>query len=136
VKLRERNTTNDTLALKRTLDASRIGKLSFNARLDGLPFTKESLGNACKDACVAAGILNKSAHELRRAAATRAAENGATAHELMAIFGWTDIKEAEIYTRAADRNVSRHSRRLSSKRERLRSYLPRQDHKTTILSDI
>jgi hypothetical protein len=24
-------------------------------------------------------------------------------NELMAIFGWIDIKEAEIYTRAADR---------------------------------
>jgi integrase len=52
---------------------------------------------------VAAGILNKSAHGLRKAAATRAAENGATVQELMAIFGWIDIKEAEIYTRAADR---------------------------------
>src|SRR5262249_15720397 len=38
-----------------------------------------------------------------KAAATRAAENGATAHELMAIFGWRDIKEAEIYTREAQR---------------------------------
>jgi integrase len=61
------------------------------------------LGNAFKDACVDAGILDKSAHGLRKAAATRAADNGATAHELMAIFGWKDIKEAEIYTRAADR---------------------------------
>lgn len=51
----------------------------------------------------AARIPNKSAHGLRKAAATRAADNGATAHELMAIFGWLDIKEAEIYTRAADR---------------------------------
>jgi len=90
-------------ALKRTLEAGPIGKKSFNAKLDGLPFAKESLGNAFKDARVAAGILNKSAHGLRKAAATRAAENGATAHELMAIFGWIDIKEAEIYTRAADR---------------------------------
>ena len=40
---------------------------------------------------------------LFKAAATRAAENGATAHELMAIFGWVDIKEAELYTRAANR---------------------------------
>jgi integrase len=56
-----------------------------------------------KEACIEAGILNKSAHGLRKAAATRAAEKGATAHQLMAIFGWVDIKEAEIYTRAADR---------------------------------
>lgn len=46
---------------------------------------------------------DKSAHGRRKAAATRAADNGATAHALMAIFGWIDIKEAEIYTRAADR---------------------------------
>jgi integrase len=52
---------------------------------------------------VTAGVKDKSAHGLREAAATRAVENGATAHELMAIFGWIDIKEAEIYTRAADR---------------------------------
>jgi integrase len=49
------------------------------------------------------GVLNKSAHGLRKAAATRAADNRATTRELMAIFGWIDIKEAEIYTRAADR---------------------------------
>jgi integrase len=103
VKLRRRNRTDHTLALKRTLDTGPIGKLSCNARLDGLPFKKESLENAFTDACVAAGILNKSAHGLRKAAATRAAESGATAHELMAIFGWIDIKEAEICTRAADR---------------------------------
>ena len=89
--------------LKRTLAAGPIGKKSFICKSDGMPYVKESLGNAFKDACVEAGVLNKSAHGLRKAAATRAAENGATAHELMAIFGWVDIKEAEIYTRAADR---------------------------------
>jgi hypothetical protein len=64
--------------------------------------------NIIRDDCVnlvfvGSVILDKSAHGLRKAAATRAADNGATAHELMAIFGWVDIKEAEIYTRAADR---------------------------------
>ena len=90
-------------ALKRTLEAGPTGKLSFICKEDGLPYVKESLGNMFKDACVAAGVKDKSAHGLRKAAATRAAENGATAHELMAIFGWIDIKEAEIDTRAADR---------------------------------
>jgi integrase len=89
--------------LKCTLDAGPTGDLSFNATMRGTPWAKESLGNAFKDACVAAGIMNKSAHGLRKAAATRAAENGATAYELMAIFGWVDIKEAELYTRAANR---------------------------------
>jgi integrase len=89
--------------LKRTLEAGPTGDLAFICTEKGLPYVKESLGNAFKDACVDAGILDKSAHGLRKAAATRAADNGATAHELMAIFGWKDIKEAEIYTRAADR---------------------------------
>jgi len=31
----------------------------------------------------------------------RAAENGATTSQLMAIFGWRDIKQAELYTRRA-----------------------------------
>jgi integrase len=89
--------------LKRTLEAGPTGDLAFIVSSASKPYKKESLGNAFKDACVAAGILDKSAHGLRKAAATRAADNSATAHELMAIFGWLDIKEAEIYTRAADR---------------------------------
>jgi integrase len=41
-------------------------------------------------------------HGLRKAGATIAANNGATAHQLMAIFGWDTIKEAEKYTAKAD----------------------------------
>jgi len=89
--------------LKRTLDAGPTGDLSFNATTSRQPWAKESLGNKFKEACVAAGIMEKAAHDLRKAAATRAADNGATTHELMAIFGWIDIKEAEVYTRNANR---------------------------------
>jgi len=32
-----------------------------------------------------------------------AAENGVTAHQLMATFGWRTLAEAERYTRAAER---------------------------------
>jgi hypothetical protein len=39
---------------------------------------------------------------LRKAGATIAANNGASAHQLMAIFGWDRIKEAEKYTAKAD----------------------------------
>jgi len=31
-----------------------------------------------------------------------AANNGATAHQLKAIFGWDTLKQAEVYTREAD----------------------------------
>ena len=35
--------------------------------------------------------------------ATIAAENGATEHQLMAIFGWASARQAAIYTRKANR---------------------------------
>jgi hypothetical protein len=41
-------------------------------------------------------------HGLRKTGAAIAAENGATAHELMSIFGWLTLKEAERYTRTAE----------------------------------
>jgi integrase len=47
--------------LKRTLDAGPTGDLSFNATSSGRPFAKESLGNRFKEACVAAGIMDKAA---------------------------------------------------------------------------
>jgi len=68
----------------------------------GKPFTSNGFGNWFRKRCNEAGVPG-SAHGLRKAAATRCAENGATAHELMAMFGWTTVKEAERYTRAAER---------------------------------
>jgi hypothetical protein len=35
--------------------------------------------------------------------ATRAAENAATVHQLMAIFDWKDVRTAKVYTDKADR---------------------------------
>jgi integrase len=43
------------------------------------------------------------AHGLRKAGATMAANNGATPHELSAMYGWASTKMAEIYTKKADR---------------------------------
>ena len=40
--------------------------------------------------------------ESQSAGATIAAENGATTHQLMAMFGWDTLKQAEVYTKAAD----------------------------------
>jgi site-specific recombinase XerD len=88
--------------LQRTLDAGPIGDLTWICGARGLPFTKESFGNAFSEAARQAGI-QKSAHGVRKIAATIAAENGATAHQLMAIFGWTNIRQAEVYTREAER---------------------------------
>ena len=89
--------------LQRTLDAGPIGELAFIATRTGQPMTKESVGNAFADACKAAGIVGKSAHGLRKAAATRAADNGATVAELEAIFGWQGGRMAALYTEASNR---------------------------------
>ena len=96
--------------LQASLDAGPCGDLAFICGERGKPLTKESFGNMFKAACRAANINEgkKSAHGLRKVAATRAAENGATAHQLMAIFGWTDIKTAELYTKAANRRRLSH----------------------------
>lgn len=66
------------------------------------PLTKETFGNQFRTACNAAGI-RKSAHGVRKLAATRAAEKGLTVSELEAMFGWEGGAMASRYTKAADR---------------------------------
>lgn len=63
---------------------------------------KESFGNWFRETCKAAGVPG-SAHGLRKAGATRAAENGATTAHLKAMYGWTDDNMPSLYTRIADR---------------------------------
>jgi integrase len=88
--------------LAETLAAGPCGDLAFIANKNGQPFTKESFGSAFKDACRAAGVPG-SAHGLRKIAATRAANAGATEEQLKAIFGWSSGRMASLYTRAANR---------------------------------
>lgn len=91
--------------LQATLDAGPTGDLAFIANgTNGNPLTKESLGNLFAEACRAAGI-QKSAHGLRKAAATNAANHGATVAELEAIFGWAGGQMAALYTRSANRRA-------------------------------
>ena len=79
------------------------GDLTFLTTEHGRPFTSEaSFGMWFGKQCAAAGVPGR-AHGLRKAGATLAAENGATVHQLMAIFGWLTLAEAETYTRAAER---------------------------------
>jgi integrase len=89
--------------LAKTLAAGPCGDLTFICGERGNPLTKESFGNLFRKACTAAGPSQRSAHGLRKAAATRAADNGATEAQLEAIFGWTGGRMAAHYTRAANR---------------------------------
>src|SRR6267378_1719382 len=80
-----------------------VGDLTFIAGERGQPLTKESFGNVFRDACRAANVPG-SAHGVRKIAATRAANHGATVAQLEAIFGWSGGTMASLYTRSADRH--------------------------------
>jgi integrase len=91
--------------LARTLEAGPCGDLTFVSGASGRPLTKESFGNLFKQACRVAGVPG-SAHGVRKIAATRAAENGATVAELDAIFGWHGGGMASYFTREGLRTMS------------------------------
>lgn len=88
--------------LAQTLGAGPCGDLTFIAGARGGPLTKEAFGTDFKAACKAAGVPG-SAHGVRKIAATRAANSGATVAQLEAIFGWSGGTMASLYTRKADR---------------------------------
>lgn len=88
--------------LAASIAATKTGDLTYLVSERGTPFVKESFGNWFREVCSRAGCPG-SAHGLRKAGATRAAEGGATDRELMALYGWTSAKMAGHYTKAADR---------------------------------
>jgi integrase len=89
-------------ALAEILAATKTGHLTFLVSSHDKGFTANGFGNKFREWCDAAGLPHCTSHGLRKAGATRAAENGATVKQLMAVFGWSDIKQAELYVRAAD----------------------------------
>lgn len=91
--------------LHESIEATRTGELAFLTTERGTPFSSAaSFGNWFAKQCAAAGLPdNCRAHGLRKAGATIAADEGATAHELMAMYGWNRLSMAEIYTREADK---------------------------------
>jgi integrase len=89
--------------LAASISATKTGDLTFLVSEFGRPWVKESFGNWFRDVCRQAGCPG-SAHGLRKAGATRAAERGATERQLMAIFGWSSPRMPALYTRTADRN--------------------------------
>lgn len=90
-------------SLINTIAATKTGDMHFMVKDDGKPFaSKESFGNWFSERCRDAKI-SKSAHGIRKLAATLSANDGASAHELMAHFGWVKVEQAEVYTKSADR---------------------------------
>jgi integrase len=84
--------------LATTLAAGPCGDLTFIVGGNGRSFiSKGAFGNAFIRAAKAAGVPG-TAHGIRKLAATRAANAGATEAQLEAIFGWRGGKMASFYT--------------------------------------
>lgn len=88
--------------LRQAIDATPSGNLTYICTSFGKPFTRKGFSNWFKKQCRAAGLDHCSAHGVRKAGATIAAMNGATPHQLMAIFGWKKVSQAEHYTKKVD----------------------------------
>ena len=76
--------------------------LSILETVYGRPWVKESYGNTIHEWAKEAGIA-KNSHGIRKLAATRVAEAGASEMEMMALFGWKSAKMAQHYTKARDK---------------------------------
>lgn len=89
--------------LQASIEAGPTGELTFLVTDYGRPYSVDGLGNKFRQWCDQAGLPHCTAHGLRKAGATLAAENGATDDELMAIFGWTTKQQTTLYTKKASR---------------------------------
>lgn len=88
--------------LAASIDATKTGDMVFLLNTKGRPWKSISFGYWFAARCDEAEVPGR-AHGLRKAGATFAANNGATAFELTAMFGWSSVKMAEVYTRKVDR---------------------------------
>jgi integrase len=102
--------------LRRSIATTRTGHhLTYLMTKFGETYASEkAFANRFKSWCAQAGLpTHCTAHGVRKAAATIAAENGATHDDLKAMFGWTTSKMVDHYTRLVQQ------RRLVAKSMRL-----------------
>lgn len=76
--------------------------MTFLVTAAGKPFTPAGFGNWFRECCNQAGLPHCSAHGLRKAAARRLAEAGASNQVIKSITGHVTDSEAARYTRDAD----------------------------------
>lgn len=85
-----------------SLETVLSGQMLFLVNRGGTGFTADGFGNWFRDACREAGITDRSAHGLRKSAATRLADAGCTEAQIKAVTGHQTSKEVERYTKARD----------------------------------
>ena len=88
--------------LAETLLATELGKTYFLETERGMKFSDNGIGNWFRTQCDEAGLPNCTAHGLRKAAARRMAEAGATNQQIKAMTGHSKDDEVALYTAAAD----------------------------------
>jgi integrase len=104
--------------LRAALDATPRAHVTIINTMFGRPYTVDGFSGFMRDAMTAAGLpVDCKPHGLRKSLGSDMADAGATAHDIMAKLGHTTLKQAENYTRAADRK--RGARRAG---EKLREY--------------
>lgn len=91
--------------LKASLDTVPTGQMLFLVTQSHVGFTAGGFGNWFRGACRAAGIPDRSAHGLRKSAATRLADAGCTEAQIKAVTGHQTSKEVERYTKARDQRL-------------------------------
>jgi integrase len=85
--------------------STKTGDLAYLVTEKGEPFASgASFGNWFRARCKEAKVHVR-AHGLRKTGPTLAAQAGATASELMAMWGWTTLAQAELYTKSANREI-------------------------------
>jgi len=97
--------TRMTPELIEALAVTEFGAQAYVSSRHGRPYTIESFGNSFSKWCGEAGLPHCSCHGLRKAASVAYAESGATAPELMALFGWTNLRTTQIYIEKAQKRV-------------------------------
>jgi integrase len=90
-------------AFAKAIEAGPIGEQTFIVGASGRPLNKHSFGFVFTSWARAAGVIGKSAHGLRKSAATALAYDGWSEAELDARFGWRGMKMASLYTKSASR---------------------------------
>jgi integrase len=88
--------------LERALTSTPRTNLTFFMTEKGAAFTPAGFGNWFREQCNLAKLPRCSAHDLRKAAATRLANAGCSSDQIKAITGPRSLAEVGHYTRAAD----------------------------------
>jgi integrase len=89
-------------SLQMVLDATPCQNLTFLTGRGGRPFSGNDFTMRMRRWCDEAGLPECSPHGLRKAAARRLAEAGASVHQIAAITGHRSLKEVARYTQGAD----------------------------------